>query len=73
MPRIRGKDSDLQKRSTGTQHEVVREGQPQHQRGKLPPQAEMQHDPEAQSKTGQRATRSARASSRRTSSGRTSR
>jgi hypothetical protein len=73
MPRSRGKDSDQHKRSAGTQHEVVREGQPQHQRGKLPPQAEMQHDPQSQKRTGQRATRSARASTRRTSSQRSSR
>lgn len=64
MPRSRGKDPEPQKRGKGTQYERVREGQPQHQRGKLPPQAEMQHDPEQQRRTGQRATRSARTSTR---------
>ena len=56
MPRARGRDANQHKRSSGTQHEIVREGQVQHQRGRLPPQPEMQHDPESQSKTGQRST-----------------
>ncbi len=59
MPRARGKDADRTKKGGGTQHEVVREGQVQHQRGKLPTQPEMQDDPQAQRRTGQRATVSA--------------
>lgn len=65
MPRRRGHDRNLKKQSTGTQYEQVRAGQPQHQRGALPPQAEMQENPEQQRRTGQRATRTARASQRR--------
>ena len=73
MPRSRGKDQEPRKRSAGTQYERVREGQPQHQRGKLPPQAERQRDPEQQRRTGQRATRSALASPRRKASQRSER
>lgn len=65
MPRRRGHDRNPRKQSTGTQYERVREGQPQHQRGTLPPQAEMQENPEKQRRTGQRGTRTARASQRR--------
>lgn len=54
MPRARGKDADRTKKGGGTRHEVVREGQVQHQRGEFPTQAEMQHDPQAQRRTGQR-------------------
>jgi hypothetical protein len=68
MPRRRGHDQGPGKRSSGTQHEIVREGQPQHQRGKPPPQAEMQHDREQQRRTGQRSTRTARTATRRKAS-----